>query len=414
MDSSFQSFGLLCIVFIFIGSFALSGCEDPGSVGADLGGPGAEVVTDTVIIDGMQAINPNSYSGDLTYFSAGQFDDPLFGSLTATGYIRPNLLLDDSVNTDAKMLMRMIFDNQQVYGDSLASQKYSIYEIDEPWRGRALKINDQLDIDTSNKLGEFTVQEKDSIDIDLSALAPAWVNRYYSFVNADTSTNVDSLYVREMFGLALVPEDNNKIIPINTRQTRFVIQDPEADTSAVSIDEAGYTLQRTSSNSFSQGAVPLHSTFESILTFSDLGIDQLEVQTSGLSRAELILYEDKTIMEQSLQSAPFSVLRPRETTVYLQMADPEGIPDNIDPGAPLDNVAKVQGVYSESEGTYRFDITDLIGNKLNDRLPEDQEFFVTFPNDGVVKSSLIYTASDQAPVGKKPKIVITFLKNSSR
>lgn len=409
MNSFFQSVSSIFVVLICSVVLGMSGCDNPGSVGSELGGSESEVVSDTLFIDSVQAIEPNSYSGELSYFSAGQYEDPLFGSMTATGFLKPNLpASSDTVEANAKMLMRVLFDGSQVYGDSTAGQEFTIYEIDELWRDRALKIHDDIQINTNAQVGSFTVGDKDSIDVELSS---EWLGKYRQY--ADTS-NADSLYKYDLFGLALVPEDGGKIIPLKRSNTRFVIQNPEADSFEVALNQWGYNLQRGTENAIPSGSVPLYSTYESVINFGDLGISKLNIQPSGLSRAMLVLSQNNPVMEQSLESEPSTVKRPEETTAYLHFADPTQVPDNIDPGVPTDNVFKIGGLYSSEDGTYRFDITSLVENILRNGFPEGREFFITFPNDGVIKPSLIYSNSDQAPKDKQPKIIITSLKNSSQ
>lgn len=411
MNSSFQSIRSFCFASICVISLALVSCENPGSVGSGLSDSRGEVVTDTVFVDGMETVNTTTYSGNLSFFAMGKYEDQLFGTMTATGYMKPTLPgADNTVSENATIQMRLLFENENVYGDTLSDQQYSLYEINELWRGTALKIND--DLATDAKLGEFSISTDDSLDINLNEINQDWVDRYIQFANTDT-TNRDSLYKNGMYGLAVVPENANKIVPLTVGETRFTIQNPLADTFRVSTSEWGYTLNRDTNTSFPQGSVPLYNTYEQILNFGDLGIEDLEVETSGLSRAELVLYENTSTMEQTLESEPFSVIRPHPPTAYLQYADPANLPENIDPGVPVDNVTKIPGVYNENDGSYRFDITQLVGNKLRDGLPGGREFYITFPNDGTIKPSLIYSDGSQVPTSKRPKIVITYLKNSS-
>jgi len=118
-------------------------------------------------------------------------------------------------------------------------------------------------------------------------------------------------------------------------------------------------------------------------------------------------------VRETVEAEPLAVIGPHPPTAYLQYADPANLPENIDPGVPVDNVTKIPGVYNENDGSYRFDITQLVGNKLRDGLPGGREFYITFPNDGTIKPSLIYSDGSQVPTSKRPKIVITYLKNSS-
>lgn len=412
MNNPFQYASSTYLILICCILLGLTGCENPGAVGTDLTEPGSEVVLDTLVLDEVRAINPNSYSGELSYFSAGQYDDPLFGSMTATGFLKPNLPSDsDSMHADAKMLLNVKFNSDQVFGDTAAAQDFNIYEISELWRDRALMINDDLQINTSTQIGSFTAQDSDSLTVELPQ---NWVDKYYQYAD---SADADSAYQYEMFGLALVPNNTGKIIPLRRDSTRFIIYNPEADTFDVSLNQWGYTLQRNNNSSIPQGSAPLYSTYESILNFGDFGISNLDIQAPGLSRAELVLYRNSAAMEQGLPPKPRAEKRPEELSIDLHLADPEYLPDNIDPGYPIDNIQnpvfRIRGAYSAVDDTYRFDITNLVERIIRNGFPQGREFYVTFPNDGVIKPSVIYTDADQVPDKFKPKVIITSLKNTS-
>ncbi|WP_445665483.1 hypothetical protein [Fodinibius sp. AD559] len=390
-----------------------SACENPGSVGSDITGPTSEVVQDTLIIDGLTSVDATSYSGEQNFFSAGSFDDPLFGSMDVTGYLKPNLpASSDTMKADGELLLRIMYNLGQVSGDSVGTQQFGLYQIDQYWRDRVLKVNDKLSL--GQKLGEFSVGSEDSLMINLSDLASEWVDKYRTYAEdskADETGSVDSTYKYDAHGLALVPQNSTKILPLYRDSTRFVIEHPEADTFDVSLNRWGYYLNRGSNTTIPQGSIPLHSTYENVLNFKRLGIDQLDIQVSGLSRAILVLNENTDALEQSLSGEPSTIKRAKEQVAYLHLADPEGLPENIDPGAPLNSPTRLQGSYSVENGTFRFDVTRLVENIIRNGFPEDREFFITLPNNGVIKSTLIMTDDDQVPAGLKPKIIITSLKN---
>ncbi|WP_441000723.1 hypothetical protein [Fodinibius sp. SL11] len=390
-----------------------SACENPGSVGSGLTDPTSEVVRDTVTINGLTSVDATSYSGEKNFFSAGRFNDPLFGSMDAIGYLKPNLpASSDTMKADAEMFLRLMYDLEQVSGDTIGTQQFDLYQINQYWRDRVLKVDRELSL--GQKLGEFSVGSEDSLMINLSNLASEWVDDYRSWADSvrnDTTGTADSSYVYDAHGLALVPQNSNKILPLYRDSTRFVIQHPEADTFDVSLNRWGYYLDRGGNSTFPQGSIPLHSTYENVLNFKQLGIEQLDIQPPGLSRAVLVLHENTSALEQSLNGEPSTTKRAKEQVAFLHLADPEGLPDNIDPGVPLNNPTRLQGSYSPDEGVFRFDVTTLVENIIRNGFPEGREFFVTLPNDGVIKSTLIMTDSDQVPDGLKPKIIITSLKN---
>lgn len=412
-----QSFYLIALVSVLLG---LSACENPGSVGGDLTEPGSEVVRDTLIINDVSAIDGHSYSGELNYFSAGSFEDQLFGTMNAIGYLKPNLPeASDTLRDDGEVYLRVLYDLGQTYGDTVATQAFDLYKINQFWRDRALKVNDELDLE-DQRMGEFSIGDEDSVMINLSDVAPEWVEDYRAFSRdskEDTTGQVDSTYNYQEHGLAFLAQNGEKIMPISRESTQIVAINPEseeaeADTFSVGLNRWGYYLDRANDGSVPEGALPLHSTYESVINFKELGIEQLDLQPPGLSRAELVFYEDVSALEQSLSGESGTTQRAKDQTAYLHMAEPGEVPENIDPGAPDNSPTKVQGSYSPDDGTYRFDVTSMVENMLANGVPEGQEFFITLPNDGAVKSTLLMSDSDQVPNSLKPKIIITSLKNS--
>src|SRR5699024_2950339 len=135
----------------------------------------------------------------------------------------------------------------------------------------------------------------------------------------------------------------------------------------------------------------------------DLNISEMGVQSVGISKAELVLYANTAALESSL---PASADRASATTAQLYIVDPELTPENITMGNPV-----ATGTYSEDDDAYHFGITTIVQRILLDGISENQEFYITFSNNGIIRSSLIF--GEDAPAGKAPKLIITSLKNSN-
>lgn len=402
--SIFQKLGVFYLIVVLVALIGLNGCENPGSVGAGLTDPGAAVTVDTIAISGIDTTYTNSLAGTRTYFSAGQFDDPIFGKMSVIGMNLPNLpTVQDTIKPDAKMYMRLSLDGNEVYGDTAASQDFDIYQIDEYWQAPNRLVNDDIKINTSNKIASFSVSNKDSMEVQLSQ---NWYDKYYNYAT-DPSSTADSVYEHKLGGLALVPSNSNKIIPLKARFTDFAIVNPDSDTVSVGMRKWAYSLDR-SNEAYPAGSVPLYSTYERVLNFN-LDLSNINIEPSTISKAELIFYQNNSAMTQSLQSKPSSVQRPSEKNIRLHLADPGNVPKDIDPGSPL-----AQGSYDEQDGAYHMDITTAVQQVLLDKVPEGQKFFVTMSNNGMVSPSLLYTDSDSVPATKRPKIVITYLKNTNK
>src|SRR5699024_5770947 len=156
----------------------LTGCDSPGAVGSGLTDSGAEVkiVKDTITVTETHQFN--SFSGNYAAISAGQFSDPLFGDISATGYLKPSLPSTDTLfaGGDAIMKLRLLFNSSNVYGDSLSNQTFDVFPVTAYWRSNTHKLGKELQLDRNNKITSFTVGEEDSLEVLLSE---QWVNQHY-------------------------------------------------------------------------------------------------------------------------------------------------------------------------------------------------------------------------------------------
>lgn len=396
MCQAFRSVRSLFSIVVICTGILLSGCDNPGAIGEGVPETGARVVVDTFQVGSVQSTEFDWYSGDFSFFSAGQVIDPIFGTIRATGMLKPALpSASDTMQAGAEMDLRLIMKGSNTYGDSLAAQSFDIYEIQELWRGRAWMLQDEVEL-ADTPIASFTTSnpelgDPDSLDVPLNG---QWLEEYREDA-IDAGSNADSLYQYEEFGLALVPTNSNKIIGINSRSTRFIIRNPEADTFSVPLSQWAYSLSRSNVGTIPPNSVPLHSTMESVVT-ADLDISGA-ASGIGISRAELVFYENREALG--------SMDRNNNTSALLYLADPEGVPENIGLGNPV-----AQGSYNEADHSYRFDVTSIMRSILANGMPEGQQFYITLSNPGIVKSTLLYT--EDAPDGRAPKIIITSLKSS--
>lgn len=386
------------IIFITGGLFvALSGCESPGPVGNSLAGSETELSVDTLQIGAIDTESLNAYSGQRNFFSLGQFDDPLFGNVKTTAYLRPNLpaaTSSDTMEENAGMKLRLLFDTGQAYGDTLQPGTFEIYEIAQRWRGKALRLKDPLSLDDSYQVGSFTLENEDSLDVSLNQ---EWISKYRThFVNS--SENRDSTYKENFFGLAIIPQDNSKILPLRPGSTRFVIENPEADTFDVSSDQWAYNLEREEGITYPEDSGPLFSTYEQILNF-DIGFQQMDLSVSNISKVELVFYENVSALEAA------ETVRPTINNMRLHLVSPSQVPANIDPGNPL-----AIGSYDEDNRAYRFNITSFAKSALLSPLDPDERFYLVISNNGVVKSTLLYL-DGQVQSAKAPQLIITSVQN---
>lgn len=398
-SSNIQSRFIL-IAFLLIAVF--TGCDDPGSVDGNIGGDEANISIDTLSVDKLSSQGIDYYSGSFSLFAAGQYDDPLFGNISSKGLFRPSLPLSqsDTLTANAKMLVRLQFVPSQLYGDSLASQDFELYKIDEFWRGNTFLFQDDITLDGfggSSSPYPFTVDAgADSVDVPLPQ---SWINDYKDFANNQS----DSLYRQDLNGLAIVPKNSKKMLAINTDSSEFIVQNPSADTFSVPINRQASSFKRTAGGNSSAGSTVLHSTNEKYLQL-DLDLSDYNVSSQNVARSELVIYRNNDLLTSSLSSEPSSVVRPEVINMRVFFIDPANLPDNITPGSPVAN-----GLYSEDDQAYHFDLTGLVINKLDNVQDKDKKLVVALYNNGAIQSTVVY--NNNAPVSKKPKLIVTSLKN---
>ncbi len=393
---------VFCLFLIVsVSGLLLTGCESPGSVGGSFTDPGTEVRDTVFSVTDVQTDSFTTFSGNLAYFSAGQFNDPLFGNLSARSFVKPSLpgiVNADTLTSGVRMNLRLILQDSAIYGDSLSTAQFDLVEIDEIWRSRALKLYDDIGL-SQNTVGSFSVDAStDSLDIPLDS---EWVSRYRAYYNA-ISANRDSLYLYDFHGLALVPQNESKIIPFDPSESRFVILDTDNDTSTVQLSQSAFSLNRSDAPAAPMGSSKAISTFEKVLKFN-MDLSKEDLGTVNISKVELVFYQNDEALENSISQAPGSSIRPAVNNARLYFSRPRDLPSSLVTGSPVSSAN-----YNADDGSYRFDITGFTNGVLLDGVSNESSFYITIQsNNGILGSSLLY--NDQAPEGRKPKIIVTYI-----
>jgi len=392
---------VFCLFLVVsVSGFLLTGCESPGSVGGSFTDPGTQVQDTVFAVNDVQTDSFTTFSGRLSFFSAGQFNDPLFGDLSVRSFIKPSLpgLTSDTLSSNVQMNLRLLIEDGSIYGDTLSTAEYDLVEIDQIWRGRAVELNDELEL-SQNLVGSFSVDEStDSLDVPL---ASEWVQRYRAYYNT-ISANRDSLYLYDFHGLALVPRNQSKIIPFDPSRVRFVTIDTGSDTSRITPSQWAYTLNRSGSADASTGNSKAISTFEKVLKF-DLDLSKEDIGTVNISKVELVFYQNDQALQSSISQSSSSARRPVVNSAGLYFSRPEDVPISLSTSSPISRAA-----YNAADGSYRFDITGFTNGVLLDGTGDEGSFYMTLQsNNGIISSSLLY--NDQGPEKKRPKIIVTYI-----
>ncbi len=412
-------------LFIVFFAALFSGCTESGSVGGGIVGPGTDIKIDTLNISGLHVDTLIAYSGNLDFFSAGRFHDPLFGNITATGLFKPVLAPNaDSLAFDEKtnVTLNLTVFPDAVYGDTLAAQTFGLYEAKELWRGNEWRIRDDIQFGAS-PLATFSIANEDTIQIPLP---DSWVEEYAKYFNSDEASR-DSSFVREFFGLVLVPQNSAKIVAVNPFTTFFLATNvdvvkpdsvleevPRLDSLKLAIRTLSgdatlrswaYSVKRAEVNASPHSSSKLISTFERAIHF-DYDFNFEDIEPRKIAKVELIFYVDKLLLEQSINQAGRGAVRPESEILNLHFVEGDELPQSIS-----SNTSLAEATYNEEDEAYHFNLTQPVVTGFFEVFGSERIFYLTIgENEGIIRSGLIFNSLTE---GKAPKVVVTYVETEN-
>lgn len=384
----------LLLSLIIVGFFI--SCENSNTVGGDLIEP-ASVKIDTVYINKFTQKSVEPFSGRIGQTPLGVYEDQLFGKYESTGYYRPLLLSkQDTLTLNSSFKLQLIFNDATEYGDSTKSVDMSVYRIAEQWRDKTIKNSDELLLDQSQLMGQFTYTNEDTIEV---ALSDSLFADYISIQESDDNLR-DSLYNHGYFGFALVPSAaNSKIVFPDLENSKiFYVDDSDEDTVSISFKNFAFNLKRTNTPSFANHLY-LNSNLESFysLNFSEIIGD---IKAENLLKAEFVIYEDTLQLQNSL---PANHVRPEFNYIDLKAISSSQFEYDMQFAATDFIAAK-----NSTNSLYSFNVTDQINQYIYGSLDSKELFLNLNPNSGIIYSSVFFDSS--ATNELRPKLILTTIE----
>jgi hypothetical protein len=398
---------LLTIAAFIPAAFLFISCEDAGTVGSSFSGSNQIIQVDTLRIDSITPVDLPTFSGELTNFSAGQYDDPLFGSFRATALIMPGLPIAERAIGSGDELFLILFPTT-VYGDSASTAAFDLIEIGERWRGTNWTLDDRPVL-TGNVIGSFEVgPAADSIAVPLDR---DWITNYSTFIPEVEGQDRDSTFRANVFGIAIVPAGGNKVVGFTTTQTDgqsfttlnrsylFLKQDLSVDDGRIPNRSWAYSLEHdisTATIPMPENATPVFNTFKQAFQL-DFRINETILGTKNISRVEAVLYEDTLSLQNSL---PEFHKRPKSERTFIFRLQP-GEQNFSVVRNPNDNILR-----NNADASYRFNLLGYT-NDILFGTPQQLTFVATSgSNNGLIYPNLIYNTLEP---GFFPKIIVTKL-----
>jgi hypothetical protein len=290
---------------------------------------------------------------------------------------------------------------ETAYGDTLSESQFTVHEVTSKWRGNSLRIDD--DIQYGNQIGSFSIGDDREILIDLD---DQWVDTYKDYYFSD-NPSIDSLYISEFQGLAIVSDQNNAKIsfPSALGINFMIINRPAADnpdTVFIGRNDHGFTLTRTGATN-SPTTFPLHSTLEGMsnISFPD-SILKADYASSNIVKAEMIFYEAREELAAGLPPNHHRLSVPSVRLHPITDFQPEYEYQFTPPFIPLLNYGK------NTDGAFfTVQVRATVNNIIFGGREVEELALGIGSASGVLRSTLVYGVT--APEDLRPKLIITSL-----
>ncbi len=213
-----KTYRLLLVAVCVPSILVLAACEDPSSVGLDLVGADNTQPTVTVVRPGdMSNEEVRDFTGTSSVIPralAGQVDDPLLGTTSATGYvdfIAPSAIPEgfrDGQVTEASLQLVLDY----VYGDTTAPVTLALYDVLEAWDATTFLADTTLAA-APDPITEFEVHARDSLIT--VALPDAWISENDARLRATTFND-------DFHGFKLAWRSGNTVLGFRSSGFRLV------------------------------------------------------------------------------------------------------------------------------------------------------------------------------------------------
>lgn len=368
----------------------LVACEDPGSIGSDFIEK-SELKIDTLYLSSFaeQALDP--YLGRLSRSSIGNFSDPLFGDFETISFFKPPISRpDDSFEVDRNnpLLLKLRLHDEVVYGDTSTVNSYSIYRINNLWRGSNFRKSESINYG-SELIGSFTDNSFDSSGFANVTLDGSWKQDYINYYNLGDSVR-EQTYRNNEFGLAIVPNANSeKIIHTNFSLSSFIIVD--ADTSIYPILDWATDIERTVAIS-DPDRIILQNAPDNYLTinFSEVADN---IESKNFVRADLVFNVDTTAINNSIGNS----LRASNLGLGLIVGPSDDIAYELGFGG-VDIASAI------NDGEYRLNITTLLNNYLYAGASIEEVYLYLVATEGVLTHTSLF--STNTGLGNAPRVIV--------
>lgn len=389
---------------------------------------------DTLDVSNIDITELRTFTGNLSHFSAGKYDDAVFGQLHSTAFITPGVTRifdDDIIEEDAEMFL--ILDVREFFGNTDSTEavaSYALRYVTQRWR--TTSFNTETDPSVGPEvLATFDITAAtDSIAVPLPE---EWVSNFRSIYLADEE-NREELVRETEFGFALVPtEESNAITGFRStftetdsldvtdfRGSRFFVKNPTPEEDPGNGDDdgdgdddgengddedearseffvplrgTGFNLSIGEEGTLPEGALPIMNTFQQVIQL-DTDLNNRDFTQQIVSRAELIFYD----FENTDETLPPNHRRPAsERLLFYTLDETERDFEVIK--SPI-----FEPPFRQEDDSYRINITNFVEQVQIGNQATTEFFIIPARNNGLIIPRLL---SGPQAGARSPKLIIT-------
>lgn len=374
-------------------------CQDPGTIGGGFVEK-TDIDIDTLLVTNIITSNQNAYLGRLGRSATGTYQDDLFGNIDAVSFFKPSIFRSSDTlvfDENTGFTLRLQLFESEVYGDTTQAGTYTIHRVNSLWRGSSFRNDMDISYDGAETIGQFTDADVDTNGVVEVELSGTWKNSYVSYFNEEADSVRDENYRQNEFGLAIVPDaGNNKIVYANyaLSSLRAIADDT---TSHFTLDW-GFDVDRAGEIN-SADKVNLHSTYNNTLRVNLSSIGD-QVSEINFIRAELVFNRDTLALNNTLAQ---NEVRTGALGLGLTIG-------------PLDDSAYELGfgtidlsAAAREDGTYRFNITNVLNDYIHGDLSIDDLYIYLSANQGALAYTSLF--NENADPDNAPRVIIYGLES---
>ncbi|WP_229580333.1 DUF4270 family protein [Persicitalea jodogahamensis] len=191
----------------------LSGCDPIGNIGVTPLTPVETLFTDTLTVRTSTVLADSVRTGNPDYYLAGRYVDPIFGTITASSFIRMSLFAQLDLGTSPVYDSLVLVTNYSYsYGDTLPPQTLAVHRIREVIDPTRSYYNNSTVAYDPTPLAKRTFNATPRSNGVLRFRLPDDLGKELFALSGQTGGQTNAEFAKTLGGFALIPDAKNTAV----------------------------------------------------------------------------------------------------------------------------------------------------------------------------------------------------------